>query len=128
MSVRHIYARPGEYIAVHRRHGGGGGSGGGDGAGCLGLLGIIFAIWLVVTFWKIIVGAAMAGAAGWLIWNFRRPIWNGVCRTAANLVCLIRAGYGRLRAYCRARKELSRRDAPRSGSLADYGQIRQHRR
>ena len=56
MGVRHVHARPGEYIAVHRGHGGGGGSSGG-GEGCFGLLAIIFVIWLIASFWEIIVGS-----------------------------------------------------------------------
>lgn len=59
MSVRHVHTRPGEYIAVHRGHGGGGGASGGGGEGCFGLLAIIFVIWLIASFWEIIVAVAL---------------------------------------------------------------------
>ena len=70
MSVRHVHARPGEYIAVHRKHGNGGGShsgnGGGD-EGCLYIIAIIIVIWIIASIWKILVALAIFCAVIWLI-------------------------------------------------------------
>ena len=80
MSVRHIHARQGEYIAVHR---GGGSSGSSD--GWLTLIGIVGGIVFVSLFWQIILACLLATGAIWLIWEFRAPLWTGVCRTAGKL-------------------------------------------
>ena len=80
MSVRHIHARKGEYIAVHR---GGGSSGSSD--GWLVVIGIIGAIVFVCYFWQIILACLLAAGAIWLIWKFRAPLWGGVCWTARKL-------------------------------------------
>ena len=80
MSVRHIHARPGEYIAVHRdghrRHSGGSG---GDGSGCLFLI-IAFLIW---SFWReILVISLVLGIVAliaWLGWTFRTQIGKALC-------------------------------------------------
>ena len=68
MSVRHVHAKPGEYIAVHRNHGGGGGGTSGDGMGCLTLVAVGFAIWLIWFF-----RAPLGKAIGWSakhLWSF----------------------------------------------------------
>ena len=127
MSVRHIHAKPGEYIAVHRGHGGGGGSSSGGGEGCLGLLAIIFVIWFIASFWKILVALAILCAVIWLIWIFRRPIWQGLCWIFTKLANLVCAGYRGLQSYW-SRKKLSQQASPYSNKSADYGKIRQHRR
>ncbi len=78
MSIRHIHARPGEYIAVHR-----GGtyhssrsSSSGDGA-----VFVIGAI-LLLFFWKFILTVAVAGLAIYFaakfLWLYRVQIWNGL--------------------------------------------------
>ncbi len=141
MSVRHVHARPGEYIAVHRGHGGGGGSSGG-GEGCFGLLAIIFVIWLIASFWEIIVAVAILCVVGWLIWTFRHPIWYGICWIFSKLANLVQAGYRGLQAR-RAQKKytqnatpcpgapvasITQNSTPYSSKSADYGKIRQHRR
>ena len=124
MSVRHIHAKPGQYIAVHRHRG----SGGGTDAGCAQILGIGLLIVVIVSLWKIIVGLAVLAAAGWLIWTFRHAIWSGVCRLFRSIGDLIGACRRRIRNR-RAAKRL-----PHGGALnlncyyADYGKIRQHRR
>ena len=131
MSVRHIHARQGEYIAVHRGHGhggrSGGGSSGGGGEGCLYLLAIIFVIWFIASFWEILVALAILCAVIWLIWTFRRPIWQGLCWIFTKLTNLLRKGYNGLQSYW-SRKELSQQAAPYSSKSADYGKIRQYRR
>lgn len=141
MSVRHVHARPGEYIAVHRGHGGEGGSSGG-GEGCFGLLAIIFVIWLIASFWEIIVAVAILCVVGWLIWTFRHPIWYGICWIFSKLANLVQAGYRGLQAR-RAQKKytqnatpcpgapvasITQNSTPYSSKSADYGKIRQHRR
>lgn len=78
MSVRHIHARPGEYIAVHR---------GGtystsrsktSGDGAVFVIGFI----LLLVFWKLILTAVVAGFvlyfAAKFIWLYRVQIWNGL--------------------------------------------------
>ena len=146
MSVRHIHARPGEYIAVHRGHGHGGrsgrGSSGGSGTGCLYLLAIIFVIWFIASFWEILVSLAILCAVIWLIWIFRRPIWHAVCWIFSKLANLVQAGYRVLQAR-RAQKKhtqdatpwpgapvtsITQNLTPYSSKSADYGKIRQHRR
>ena len=129
MSVRHVHARPGEYIAVHRKHGNGSGhsgNGGGD-EGCLYIIAIIIVIWIIASFWKILVALAIFCAVIWLIWTFRRPIWHGLCWIFTKLINLICAGYRGLQLYC-SRKKHSQQPAPYSSKSADYGKIRQHRR
>ena len=83
MSVRHINAKPGEYIAVHR-NGGGRPSRGGGGGGCdlneaLFVIGII----LFIFYWKEIITIAIILAivaiVAMLIWTFRTQIWKGLC-------------------------------------------------
>ena len=129
MSVRHIHARPGEYIAVHRGHGGrsGGGSSGDGGEGCLGLIAIIFVIWVIASYWEILVTLAILCAVIWLIWTFHRPIWHGLCWIFTKLRYLICAGYRGLQTCC-SRKKLSQKATPYSNKSADYGKIRQHNR
>ena len=104
MSVRHIHANPGEYIAVHRnggyrssRGGSGSGSSGGDGIGCLCIIGII----LFCCFWKEILTIAFVVGIlvliGWLIWTFRTQIgkglyigsiviWHGICKFVSYII------------------------------------------
>ena len=127
MSVRHIHAKPGQYIAVHRGHGGGGGSSSGGGEGCFGLLAIIFVIWFIASFWEIIVAVAILCVVGWLIWTFRRPIWYGLCWIFTKLINLTCAGYRGLQSYW-SQKKLTQQATPYSNKSADYVKIRQHRR
>ena len=131
MSVRHIHAKPDEYIAVHRNHGNGSGGGrsgnGGGDEGCLYIIAIIIVIWIIANIWEILVALAVFCAAIWLIWTFRRPIWRGLCWIFTKFINLICAGYGGLQKYC-SRKKLSQQPAPYSNKSADYGKIRQHRR
>ena len=111
MSVRHIHASPGEYIAVHRNggyrptHGGGSGS---DGMGCLCIIGII----LIFCFWKeILIISFFLGIlalVGWLIWTFRTQIgkgiciagiaiWHGCCYVLSYVCIKIKAAYNAIR-------------------------------
>ena len=54
MRVKHIHARHGEHIAVHRGpRPQGGGSGGGNVWGTV--IAVLFGLWLVVSFWDVIV-------------------------------------------------------------------------
>lgn len=143
MSVRHIHASPGEYIAVHRngRYHGGGSS---DASGCLVLL-IGFAVYC---FWReILVVATIVGVLaliGWLIWRFRvqlgkaavavcRIAWKGV-RFAAIFTwrqavrgyrfCATRLASRRATTPVRQKTPL----APPSASRPDdYGKIIQHK-
>lgn len=146
MSVRHIHAKPDEYIAVHRNHGNGSGGGrsgnGGGDEGCLYIIAIIIVIWIIASIWEILVALAVFCAAIWLIWTFRRPIWHGVCWIFSKFANLVQAGYRGLQA-CRAQKKhtqnatpcpgapvasITQNSAPYSSKSADYGKIRQHRR
>lgn len=131
MSVRHVHARPGEYIAVHRQHGSrGGGSGSGGGDGCLTLLAIIFVIWIVASLWEIFVTLAIICAAGWLTWTFRRPLWAFLCWICAKLSLLLRAGCKGIQAWY-SQKKLSQTNGAMNGNCvsdqSDYEKIRQHR-
>lgn len=75
MSVRHVYARDGEYIAVHRNHGGYVGSScssSTDDDGWLIVVGILFCVWVIYLLRYIILAAAILIALGWLIWKFYR--------------------------------------------------------
>ena len=80
MSVRHIHAKPGEYIAVHRNGGYRSSRGGGsaDGIGCLFLV----ALFLLLSYWKEIIIIALSlgivALFGWLVWTFRRQIGKGL--------------------------------------------------
>ena len=98
---------------------------GGDGEGCLGLIAIIFVIWFIANFWEILVALAILCAVIWLIWIFRRPIWQGVCWIFTKLTNLTCAGYRGLQSYW-PRKKLSQQAATYSNRSADYGKIRQH--
>ena len=122
MSVRHIHAKPGEYIAVHRRHG----SSGNDNDGCAYALGIGLLVVAIAALWKIIVCLAALAAVAWLVWTFRHAIWGGVCwlfRSSGNLI-----GACRKRIQNRgAAKGLPQSGNPYFKNTADYGKIRQHR-
>lgn len=132
MSVRHIHAKPGEYIAVHRHHGGyyrgggGGGGTGGGGEGCLSILAVLFVIWIIASFWEIILGLFILSVTIWVIWCFRHPIWSGVCLISAKVRNCICAGGKRLHSYY-IRKKQARTNNAKKCQYADYGKIRQHR-
>ena len=98
MSVRHVHASPGEYIAVHRdghsytsssrcrRSSGGYGSG--DGTGCLVLIGIVLAIFfwdeLLTLLWLVIALALSAGAIwlmGMIVQKYHVQIGRGLAIT-----------------------------------------------
>ena len=49
MSVRHVHAKRGEYIAVHRDHDGGSSGGGDDCDGCFVIITICFVIFLIAS-------------------------------------------------------------------------------
>ena len=132
MSVRHIHAKQGEYIAVHRKHGNGSSSGGrprsgGDNGGCLWLLATVIVIWVIANFWEILVTLAILCAAIWLIWTFRHPIWRGVCWISKELITLTCTGFRGLQSYL-SRKKLLQQAVPHSNMSGDYGKIRQYRR
>ena len=76
MSIRHVHARPGEYIAVHR-----GGTyhtsrSNSSGDGAVFVIGFI----LLLCFWKLILTLAVAGFAIYFatkfLWLYRVQIWN----------------------------------------------------
>lgn len=83
MKVRHIHAKPGQYIAVHRNRGGSGHNG--NDFGWLKLIIIGVGIWLVISFWQVIVALVITGVALWLLWIFRDPIWFGIRWTFGQL-------------------------------------------
>lgn len=92
MSVRHIHAHPGEYIAVHR--GGGNGSSADSEKGfavlIIAVAVILFLFWkaiLTFLFYALMVclGVAFAAGALWLLWTYRSPIWQGICWIARKL-------------------------------------------
>lgn len=114
MSVRHIHARPGEYIAVHRnggyrpykpsRGGGNGGSNSGEGIVILFVVGIIlfwfFADEILTLILILVLTALIIGILvliGWLGWTYRKwlwqrlynccmAVWHGICYALA-FVC-----------------------------------------
>ena len=150
MSVRHIHASPGEYIAVHRNggsryHRSGSGGGTSDASGCLVLL-IGVALYC---FWReIIVIATIVGVlalVGWLVWRFRVQLgraavevgslaWKGIriaaifcwrqmtraCRFCASRLARHRA------APASARKTVSPTPSPAS-QPSNYGKIIQQK-
>ena len=90
MSVRHVHARPGEYIAVHRQHGGrvrgnGGGGTSRDNMGCLILVAVGVVIWLIVSLWKIILACLIIALVLWLIWIFQAPLGKAISWSAKHL-------------------------------------------
>ena len=105
MSVRHINARPGEYIAVHRK-GRSASAGGGD-TGTMSAVGMIAVILAVLLFWKIILKAifiacaavlaiTLAAGALHLLWKFRRELRDD----AGRIVKTLRSAASRCRAKC----------------------------
>jgi len=91
MRVRHIHARRGEHIRVHRDHGGGGGGGSSEGEGCWILIGIGGVICILYYAWQIVLGILLAAGAIWLICIFWEPIcdfwkwiWKGIKRFLEN--------------------------------------------
>lgn len=100
MSVRHIYARDGEYIAVHRHHGGyvaGYSSSSDDDDGWLILGGTLLGAVLIYLFWKIILMGIIVITMGWLIWKFRRPLYRlfkwAISSIWKNISCLGRKAW-----------------------------------
>lgn len=84
MSVRHIHARPGEYIAVHRKQK--------RGISRSDSIIAIIAILVAVSFWKFIVTGALIAAILYLIYIFRLPLGNAIRWSAKQLWSLIRRG------------------------------------
>ena len=80
MSVRHVHARPGEYIAVHRH-----GRPASDSERWLYGIGIIGAIVFVCMFWQIILTCLIGAGVVWLIWVFRRPLGRAIGRNGRKL-------------------------------------------
>ena len=103
MSVRHIHANPGEYIAVHRnggykptyqrRIGGGGGGGGssiGEVIGCIipfvlfycfiykiNIISLVLCIALTILAFALCLGLIIL--IGWLVYKYRTQIGKGFC-------------------------------------------------
>lgn len=77
MSVKHMYAKPGEYIAIHRSRRRKGNASSAD-SGYFYLFLLIAIIAIIVCFWEIIVACLIAAAALWLIWIFRAPLGKAV--------------------------------------------------
>ena len=132
MSVRHIHANPGEYIAVHRNGGyrptyhrvvtGGGGSrNAGEALGCLITLGIFLCIIYGYNFFAFIFYVGIIVLIGWFIYTFKTQIGKVLCFLC---VCLWKAlrwlaprawkmltcAYGTIKSWLapRARKMLTR--------------------
>ena len=80
MSVRHIYAKKGEYIVVHRNSEA---SGSPSNSGLLNILMLLLAVWLIIRFWKVILFLGLSIAACWIIYSFRRPIIAAIRSIAA---------------------------------------------
>ena len=145
MSVRHVHAKPGEYIAVHRNHGGGGGgSSSSDGGGCLAVIAVIFVVWFIASFWQIIVACAVTAIILWMIWIFRKPLGKAICWSAKKIWHLIAISSTQIsKGICscwlkfnnwRNQKRCQNPAIPHSispeynNSSADYGKIIQNRR
>ena len=71
MSVRHIHARPGEYIAVHR-----GTHKGADNNAMvlLYVIGIVGIGLIVCLFWQVILAGLLVAGAAWLLWKYRASL------------------------------------------------------
>lgn len=144
MSVRHVHAKPGEYIAVHRNHGSGGGGTGGDGMGCLTLVAVGFVIWLIVSLWEIILACLIIAPVLWLIWIFRAPLGKAISWSAKHLWSFITWGISKIGMTAssawmkfKSRKEQDNTLSPSeqhpfapeyNSSTANYGKIIQNRK
>lgn len=118
MKVKHVNAKPGEHVVVHRQHGGGGGSG--EEIGCFLLIALGGIIWLIISFWKIILGLVILSVLGWLIWLFRRPIGGGFAWLYKKLKAGIQS--------CFSQKKVPSASGTYSKGGPNYGKIRQHKR
>ena len=97
MSVRHVHARRGEYIKVHRNYGGGGC--GGD-SGCAIVLGwcVLIGVGVFVIMWiiehlviilTILLGLAVTAGIIWALYTFREQIWKLLCKAGNGLAKLL---------------------------------------
>ena len=148
MSVRHINAKPGEYIAVHRRRRRAAAaapqSTNEELFTFLITLGIGIAIFLVIMFWKIVVMCIIATVAIFLIWIFRTPLWITICWLTTQLFKLLCWGKNQIcrvitAAWMKLKNCTSQKNSQTpainatvsteySRASADYGKIIQNRR
>lgn len=124
MSIRHVHAKRGEYIAVHRNYCHRGGSG--ETEGCLSLIAFIVVMYLIFSFWKLIVWGAILIVTVWLIYTFREPIWSAI---AALVKWIVRAAAACLQRYRQRRrqKQLPPQADYQIARPAEYGKIIQRR-
>ena len=142
MRVRHVHAKPGEYIAIHRNHGGRSSSSG-DVMFFLMLAATGLVIWLIVSLWEIILTCLLVVFALCLIWIFRTPLGKAICWSAKHLWILCVGGatqIGKCICFCWAKfktrrtgtdsqspSEILSLPAEYNSSSADYGKIIQNR-
>ena len=82
MRVKHIHAKPNEYIAVHRHHpryqtrrsGGRGKS-----AIQIPVLAILIGLILLMIYWKLVFTIALIAGGIYLIYIFQKPLINMFC-------------------------------------------------
>lgn len=80
MKIRHVHARKGEYIKVHRSSNKGGSSGDIGWAECLVVIAAFcFAAWLIITLWKLLLCLLLIAGGICLAWKFRSHIRQGMC-------------------------------------------------
>lgn len=104
MRLRHIHAKPGEHVVVHRKHrnytpslyqspnyyissgnyanGSVGGGSSCDSGGCLSILGMVAFVFVIIVFWKeilcVLLGIGVLFLIGWLIWKFHLELVRGI--------------------------------------------------
>lgn len=118
MKIKHVNAKPGEHVVVHRQHGGSGSSG--EEIGCFLLIVLGGIVWLIVSFWKIILGLVIVGITVWLLWLFRRPIRGAFGWLYKKLKAGVQS--------CFSQKKVPSANGTYSKGGLNYGKIRQRRR
>ena len=82
MSIRHIHARRGEHIKVHRDYNCDGGNS--NDWSLMQILGLLlvgsFILWIIISIWQILLCLLLIAGSIWLVWTFRRPVWYGICK------------------------------------------------
>ncbi|MBQ8754533.1 MAG: hypothetical protein IJZ19_05835 [Lentisphaeria bacterium] len=131
MKVKHIHAKRGEYVAVHR------GSNNGSGLDLLYIVIFMVAIWFIYKYWQVVAFFTVCAAVLWLIWTFRSFLFKIICWFVKRfwrliVFCFIQSGQflkrifsGKISNTTPALNETSFANYKHS---ADYGKIVQHRR
>ena len=72
--IRHVHARRGEYVRVHRN-----GSSSGDGWGILLFVGGIAMVILIINFIEVIMWTAAFAGLVYALVRFRKEVWKFIC-------------------------------------------------